>query len=178
MSLRVVVHNGGLATIVEEELGLVEILLVASNQIQLSQRHLGYLMTRHHTGLSGPWSHLTANTVGIANGNVEELTAACGLEMSNSCLHHVAQVVELMAQVLFLAPSFVASPLVGFFRVLRTRGVQIAVGFLGRGYHIENGVNILNQFLVRIGLQDIGSTFDGFVGIGVVEGESSHLEHL
>ena len=111
-------RDGGLAAIVEEELGLVEIFLVASNKIQFGKCHLGNLVTRYHTGLSWVRANLTADTVGITDGDVEELTAACGLIVGDSTFHHVAEVVELVTQVLLLAPALVTCPLVGMLRVL------------------------------------------------------------
>ena len=178
VSLRILMHDGGLAAIVEEELCLVEVFLVASDEIELGKSHLGNLVTRHHTSLSGIGSHLAADTVGIADGDVEELTAARGLIVGDGTLYHVTEVVELMAEVLFLAPALLARPLVGLFGVLGARGVEIAVGFLCRGNDIEHGVNICHEFLVGVGLQDIRGTLDGFIGVGIVEGQSAHLEYL
>ena len=66
-------HDGGLSTIVEQELCLVEVLLFAGGQIEFGQCHLCNLMAGHHTGLSGIRSNLAADAVGIAAGDVEEL---------------------------------------------------------------------------------------------------------
>ena len=118
MSLRIVMYDGGLTTVIEEELSFVEIFLFASNKIQFGKCHLCDLMPRNHTSLTRVRADLTADTVGITDGDVEELTAACGLIVGDSTFHHVAEVVELVTQVLFLTPAFVASPLVGFLWIL------------------------------------------------------------
>ena len=135
-------------------------------------------MSRHHTGLSRIRSHLAAHAVGIAYGDVEKLPASRGLIVSDGCLHHMTEIIEFMTQILLLTPSLVASPLVWLLRILCARGVEVAIRFLCRGYHVEHGVDILHQLLVGICLQDIRGTFYGLVRVGVVEGESPHLEHL
>ena len=111
-------RDGGLAAIVEEELGLVEIFLVAGDEVELGECHLGNLVTGYHTGLSRVRANLTADTVGIADGDVEELAAARGLIVGDSTFHHVTEVVEFVAQVLLLAPALVTCPLVGMLWVL------------------------------------------------------------
>ena len=178
VSLRVVVHDGGLTPVVEEELGLVEVFLVAGDEIQFGECHLGNLMAGHHTRLSGIRSDLLAYHIGVADGDVEELAASRCLVVGNGALDHVTEIVELVAQVLFLAPALVTSPLVGLLRVLGARGVEIAVGLLCRCDDVEHGVDILHQFLVRIRLQDVRGSLDGLVRVGVVEGQSADGEYL
>ena len=170
MGLGIVVDNSGLATIVEEELGLVEVFLVACNEVELGECHLCNLMTRHDAGLSRVRTYLFTYHIGIADGDVEELTATSSLIVSDGSLYHVSEVVELVAQVFLLAPAGVASPLMGLTRILGARGIEIAVRLLSRGNHVEHRVDIGYELLVRIGLQDVTGALDGLVGVCVVEG--------
>ena len=87
MSLRVVVYDGGLATIIEEELSLVQIFLVARYQIELSQRHLCNLMSWHNTGLTRVRTNFLAHYIGITDGDVEELSAARSLIVGDGALY-------------------------------------------------------------------------------------------
>ena len=173
-------YDGGLSAIVQEELGLIEILLLAGGQIEPCQCHLGNLVSGHHTGLPRVRSHLADDTVGIALGNVEELARARGLPVGHGTLDHVAQVVQLMREVFLLHPALVASPVVRVGRVLCAGGVEIAVRLLGGGNDVDNAVYIMGQLLVGIGLQDVTCTLDGLVGVGIVErvAHAIHLEHL
>ena len=72
VGLGVVVAYGGAPAVVEEELGLVQILPLAGDEVELGQRHLGYLVSGHHAGLSRAGPHLAADAVGIAYGHVEK----------------------------------------------------------------------------------------------------------
>ena len=96
MALAVFVLYLGLATVVEQELGKVEVFLLASGQIEASHGHLGNLVAGHHAHLSGVRAHLLAGHVGIAAGNVEELALAGGLPVGHGTLNHVSQVVKLV----------------------------------------------------------------------------------
>ena len=152
VSLRIIMNDGGLATIVQQELGLVEVFLVACDQVEFGECHLCNLMTRDDAGLSGVRTNFFTYDVGIADGDVEELTAAGGLIVCDGSLDHVAEVVEFVAQVFLLAPAGIASPLMGLFRVLGARSVKITVRFLSRGDYLKHTVYICHQFLIRIGL--------------------------
>ena len=88
--------DGSLTTVVKEELSLIEVLLVACNEIQLGQSHLCNLMAWYDTSLSWIRSHLTADTVGIADGNVEEIAFACGTIVRYGTFNHMSQIVELV----------------------------------------------------------------------------------
>ena len=67
-------HDGGFATVVKQELGLIEVTFVAGDQVELGECHLCNLMAGHDTGLTGCGTNFTADAVCIADGNVEELT--------------------------------------------------------------------------------------------------------
>ena len=73
VGLRIVVNDGGLTAVVEEELCLVEIFLVARHEIQFGECHLCNLMSGNHASLPRVRTHLAADAVGIADGDVEEL---------------------------------------------------------------------------------------------------------
>ena len=112
--LRIEVLACCLATHVEEVLCLLEIFLVARNEIQFAETHLGYLMARHYVHLILCWTHLAAHAVGVAYGDIEERAFARGNIVRTGCLKHVAEVVELMAEFLHLLPTFAASPRMWF----------------------------------------------------------------
>ena len=175
--LAIVVYDGRLATIVKQELCLVQVFLVARHCIKLGKGHLWDLMPWHHTRLSLLGTNLTAHTVGIAYGNVEEGTFARCLIMGNGTLHHVAKVVKLVTQVLFLHPACGACPIVGVLGVHRASGIEIAIGLLCRSHDGEHRVDVGLQFLVGVGLQEVACALNGLIHIGIVEGISFHL-HL
>ena len=178
MSLRIVVGNGGLATIVKEELGLVKVFLVASHEVKLCQCHLCNLVSGNDTSLSWVRAYLLTYDIGITDSDIQELTAACSLIVGDSTFHHVAEVIEFMAQVLFLAPALVSCPFMGILRILRAACVKIAVRLLCRSDDIEHRIDISHKFLVGIGLQDIAGTLDCLIRIGVVKGQTTYLKYF
>ena len=135
-------------------------------------------MTRHHAGLSGIGTYLLDDAVGIALGDVEESGGACGLIVGAGGVDHMAEVIELVAQDLFHLPALLATPLVGMFRVDGAGGIEVAVGLLGSRHHVEHGVDISFQFLVRVGLEHIACALDGLVYIGIVEREAHELRDI
>ena len=68
----------------------------------------------------------------------------------------------------------------GIVGILRAGGIEVAVRLLCRSDDVDHAVDIVLQFLVGVGLQDVGSTLDGLVGVGVVEGvaHAIDLKHL
>ena len=116
-----------------------------------------------------------ADTVGIFNGNIEEVSFSGSLIMCYSSFYHVPQIVELMTQVLYRYPTLFSCPVV---RVLRVHGagcIKVTVRFLCSGNNDEYAVNVLLQFLVRIGLQRVTGSFYCFVYIGIVEREALYF---
>ena len=169
VALRVLLLDGGLAAVVEQELGEVEVALLAGGQVEAGHRHLGYLVTRHDAHLAWVGPYLLAGHVGIAAGNVEELALARSLPVGHGALHHVAEVVEFVREVFLLHPAAVASPVVRVGGVLRACGVEVAVGLLCSADDVDDGVAVGLQALVRIGLQDVGGPLQRLVGVGVVD---------
>ena len=88
----------------------------------------------------------------------------------------MAQVVQLMAALLFPTPSLCTRPGVRMFRVLGTSGIKVAVRLLSCGNDIDNAIDIGTQLLVGIGLQQVAGPLNGFVGVCIVEGESPFLD--
>ena len=142
VALRIFLFDRCLSTVVEEELSLFEIFLVACSEIELAERHFGNLMSRYHASLSWVRTYLLNHAVGIADGDIEELAATCSLPVSHGTLHHVTEVVELMAQVFLHAPALVACPEVRMLRVLCTGGIEISVSLLSRSDDVEHTVDI------------------------------------
>ena len=178
VALRVFLFDRCLATVVEEELSLFEIFLVACSEIKLAERHFGNLMSRYHASLSWVRTNLANHAVGIADSDVEELAATCSLPVSHGTFYHVAQVVELMAQILFLAPALVASPEMGMLRVLCTGGIEISVSLLSRSDDIEHTVDIRLEFLVWVGLKHVAGTLDGLVWVGIIEAQRHQFTYI
>ena len=178
MSLGILMYDGGLATIIEEELSLIEIFLITCYQIEFSKGHLCNLMTRYYTSLTRIRANFLADHIRITDGNIEELTASSSLIMGDGTFNHMAKVIELMTQVFFLTPTLIASPLMWFLWILGARGIEVPVRLLSRGNNIENRVDICHEFLIRIGLQNIAGTLNGLVGIGIIESQSADLEYL
>ncbi len=176
--LRIFVADGSLATVVKEKLGLVKVFPVARHKIKFGECHLHNLMPRYNASLPCCRSHLPAYAIGIADGDVEELPRACGLVMRDGTLYHVAEIIQLVAETLFLRPSLAACPLVRMCRVLRACGVQVAVRLLRGANDVKDGVDISLQLLVRVGLQHIRCTLDGFVRVGVIEGKAAYAERF
>ena len=97
VALRIFLFDRCLATIVEEELSLFEIFLVACSEIELAECHFGNLMSRYHASLSWVRTNLANHAVGIADSDVEELAATSSLPVSHGTFYHVTEVVELVA---------------------------------------------------------------------------------
>ena len=196
MGLRILVAPRGVAALVEEVFGHVEILLLAGDDGELGERHLGNLVSGHALRLPLAAAYLADDAVGIGPCDVEEGPFARSLIVGDGALHHVAQVVELMRELLHLLPAVSAGPGVRMGGIHRARGVEIAVGLLGRFDDAEHGVHIVTgrhgalpalaalrvghgdlQLQVGEGLQQIGAALDGLIDVGVVEGVAPHL-HL
>ena len=135
-------------------------------------------MSRYHASLSWVRTYLANYTVGIADSDVEELAATSSLPMSHGTFYHVTEVVELVAQILFLAPALVASPEMGMLRVLCTCGIEISVSLLSRSDDIEHAVDIRLEFLVRVGLEHVAGTFDGLVWVGIIEAQRHQFAYI
>ena len=98
--------------------------------------------------------------------------------MSYSTFYHVSKVVELMAQILFLAPALVASPEMRMLRVLCTGGIEISVSLLSRSDDVEHAVDIRLEFLVRVGLEHVAGTFNRFVWVGIIEAQRHQFTYI
>ena len=152
MCLAVFIGTTGISTLVEEELGLVEVFLVSGNQIKFGKCHFGNLMSGDTDLLSFACTDFTAYAVGISDGDIEEVLLSGGLVVGDGAFHHVPQVVELVAQVFYLFPAFVSRPFMGMFRIHGSAGIKVSVRFLCGGYNDEHAVNVFGQFLIGIRL--------------------------
>ena len=106
VSLAIFVGAGCVAALVEEIFGLVEIFLVACHEVELGKSHLCNLMARNAGNLVRTIANLAANTVGIFDCDVEEISLSCGLIVCYRAFHHVAEVIKLMAEVFHHFPAF------------------------------------------------------------------------
>ena len=178
LALRIWVADMSLATIIEQILSLIQILLLTGQGIETSQSHLCNLMSWHHGSLTSIRSNLLYHAIGIALCDVQELGATRSLIVSTGCIYHVTEVVKLVARILVLDPTLISRPSVWMLRVDGTGGIEIAIWLLCRTYHIEHAVDISLQLLVRISLEDIAGTFDGLIHIGIIEREAHKLAHV
>ena len=178
LALRIWVADMSLATIVEQILSLIQILLFTGQGIETSQSHLCNLVSRNDGSLSWIRSHFLYHTISITLGDVQELGATRSLIMSTGCIYHVTEVVKLVAQILVLHPSLISRPLMWMLWVDSTSGIEIAIWLLCRTYHIEHAVDISLQLLVRISLEDVAGTFDGLINISIIEREAHELAHI
>ena len=105
VSLAVLVCTGSVSTLVKEELGLVEILLLACNEVELCKSHLCDLVTRNAYNLSVALADLAAYAVSVLDGDVKEIALSCSLIVSDGTLYHVTEVIELVAEVLYKLPT-------------------------------------------------------------------------
>ncbi len=105
VGLAVFVGAGGVASLVEEELCLVEIFLVAGHEIELGKRHFGNLVSGYAYNLSGIVADFAAHTVGILDCDVEEVALSGSLVVGDCSFNHVAEVVELVRQILHHLPA-------------------------------------------------------------------------
>ena len=135
-------------------------------------------MSRYHASLSWVRTYLLNHAVGIADGDVEELAATCSLPVSHGTFYHVTEVVELVAQILFLAPALVASPEMRMLRILCTGGIEVSVRFLSLTDDVEHAVDISLQLIVWIGLEHIAGALDSLVRVGIVEAIRHQLTHV
>ena len=145
--LAVLIRTAGVAAFVQEELGLVQILLVARHQVELGQCHFGNLVSRHAHHLSFAFANLAAHAVGIADGDVQEVALARSLVVRNGTLYHVSQVVEFVAQVLYQFPALGTGPFVRMFGVHGTAGVEVSVRLLCGSHNHQHAVNVLLQLI-------------------------------
>ena len=178
VALRVLRLETRLAAVVQQELGFIEVFLLARGQVQTAECHLRNLVSRYYACLSGIGAHLTAHTVRIAYGDVQELARPRGLPVCHSTLHHVPQVVEFMAQVILLRPTLVACPVVRVLGVHGTCRVEVAVRFLSLGDDVQHTVYVGLQTLVGVGLEYVTGSLDGLVGVRVIEGVGHDFRHI
>ena len=178
MCLAVFIGTAGISTLVEEELGLVEVLLVAGDQIKFGQCHFCNLMSGDTDLLSFACTDFTAYAVGISDGDIEEVLLSGSLVVGDGAFHHVSQVVEFMAQVFHLFPALASRPFMWMFRIHGSAGVEVSVRFLCSGYDDEHAVDVFGQFLIGICLQQVAGTFDGFVYVRIVESESAYFNGI
>ena len=191
VSLRILVGAGGVATLVEEELRLLEILGLTRHKVKFCQSHLGNLMTGHTHLLIGTFANLAANAVGVGTRDVEERGLARGLIVGDGTLDHMTEIVELVAQILDEVPTMFACPLVRMQGIHGARSVEIAIGFLGCLHdgddtvhidlsrdHVGAAMTIDGELEVGESLQKVGTAFDGLIDIGIVEGKASDMHRV
>ena len=62
-------------------------------------------MAGHKNLLPFPRADFTTHAVGITDGNIQKVPFSRGLVMRDGTLHHVAEVIKLVAQVLHFFPT-------------------------------------------------------------------------
>ena len=142
VALRIKVLATCLSTIIQKELGFVEVFLLASKNVKTGQSHLGYLMSWYYTSLSGLWTYFFDNAIGITLGYIKELVRACSLIVGASCVYHMTKVIEFVTQNLFYLPTFLSAPLVWVLWINGAGCIQITIGLLCSAYNIKNAIYI------------------------------------
>ena len=123
MRLRVLLAARGGAACVEKETRLIEVFPVTGGVVEPHQSHFGNLVTGHKAQFSFAVAYVAANAVGISDGYVEETPLAGCLPVGYGAFYHVAEIVELMTEILYRSPAFFSGPWVWMRRILRACGV-------------------------------------------------------
>ncbi len=107
--------------------------------------------------------------VGAFDGNIEDLPFPGGLVVCGGRFVKMAEVIELVAQVVHLFPTVFANPFVPVFAHDGAVGKQVTVVFLRFTNQINKRIDF--GFERRIGehLERVGGPFNNFVDVGVVE---------
>ena len=90
--------------------------------------------------------------------------------MGNCRLIHVAYIIQFMAIVPLIFPSFAARPGMQRCSADSTGSVKIAIRFLRRTNQMNQAVHISIQCLILLDSHQIGGSFHDFIHIGVVKG--------
>ena len=98
--------------------------------------------------------------------------------MCAGSVHHVTEIVKLVAEVFLFLPTLLARPCVWMLGIDGAGGVEIAVRLLRSANDVEHAVNVSLELLVGIGLKDVAGTLDGLIHVGVVKRESHKLSHV
>ena len=175
MSLAIFVFPFRISPLIQEKFRFIQVFFIPGHHIQLRQSHLGDLMSGHFHLLSGFITDLTANTVGIADRNIQKVFLSGSLIVSDSPFNHMPQVIKLVAQVFHFFPAFRSGPFMGVFRIHRPGSIQVSVRFLCPGNDHQHTVDIFFQFFIRIRLQQIAGPFDRFIHIGIVKSKSGYF---
>ena len=157
---------------VDEELGEVEVFLVAGGTVESDEADLDFFVAGHVGELSGVGAEYLGDEVGVLDSDVEEVSFAGGLVVGDGCFVHMAHVVEFMA-VIQAGPAGIAT--VAAFGAGGLGGVEIAVFFLGGGELGNEIVEVLIQFGIVFECQCVGGSLDDFEDVGVVEEDSLEL---
>ena len=172
------VDNLRLAALVEEVLGLAEVLLVACGTVELAEGELDLLVAGDELELGRLRAERAAHEVGVPDRHVEERPLARHPVVRGGGLVHVADVVQLVA-VGAMAPArrthhvvHSLAVLVAVVEVQRARGVEVAVGLLRLGDLVDEVVEVLLELRVGMRGERVCRALDDLVNIRVVEGNA------
>ena len=167
-----------LSALVEEVLGLAEVLLVAGGAVELAERELDLLVPGNVLELGRLRAEGPADEVGVLDRHVEERPLAGHPVVGGGGLVHVADVVELVS-VRGVAPARRAhhvvhrlAVLVAVVEVQRARGVEVAVRLLRLGDLGDEVVEVLLELRVGVRGNRVRRALDDLVNIRVVEGNA------
>ena len=135
------------ATLIQEELGGVEILGVAGDAVEPAQADFNFLVSRR----IGPFvrAEEVADVVGAFRGDVQEGLVAGHLVVGHGGFEHVPDAVLLM-HVLLIDPAILRLPL-----GQRIERIQIAVGPLGGGHDGDELVEVQSEHGIGVDLKRI-----------------------
>jgi len=154
--------------LVEEELGQVEVGVIAGRPEELGEADLDLRVAGEAAAPAGARAECAEEEAGVLFGDGQERALAGGLEMGHGRFVHVADVVEFVADA-EVRPALGAGAGSRMGGVVRPCRIEIAVRFLGLR---DEGDEIVERFLeggVGVETKCVGDGFHGLVDVGVVE---------
>jgi hypothetical protein len=143
---------------VDEEFGEVEVALFAGGAVELAEPDLDLLVAGGGLDLLAGAEGLV-DEVGALAGDVEQRALAGDREVCGCGLVEVADVVELVAGP-HVAPALFACHAVD--ETQRSRGVEVAVGLLGRRDRCDQPVEVGGQRGIGVSGERVGRALDDF----------------
>ena len=160
---------------VEEVLGELQVARLAGRAVELAEGELDLLVSGHGLELRRAGAERPVDEVGRTDRDVEKRPLPRDLMVGDGRLVHVADVVELVAEVAVAPPRGPHHAVVRLAVLLpvgeteRAGRVEIAVRLLGLCDQVDQVVKVLLELRVRMRRERVGRALDDLVDVGVVE---------
>ena len=164
---------------VEEVLGELQVARLAGRAVELAEGELDLLVSGHGLELRRAGAERPVDEVGRTDRDVEKRPLPRDLMVGDGRLVHVADVVELVAEVAVAPPRGPHHAVVRLAVLLpigeaeRAGRVEIAVRLLGLCDQVDQVVQVLLELRVRMRRERVGRTLDDLVDVGVIERDSA-----